>query len=79
MLRTHKKPTVQVSKSPWTAEEIRAAKDYVADPANGYAIEFDKMQQRIKDRILLRMRERRAMFDLPAGIIGGKTGVQKIG
>lgn len=78
MLRSSQKQ-VQVSKAPWTVEEMKAAKEFVENPANGYAVTFEKMQPRVKDRILLRMREQRAMFDLSVGIMGGKTGVQKIG
>jgi hypothetical protein len=78
MLRTHNFRK-QVSKDPWTDDELKMAKEFVSNPANGYAVSFERMSDQIKNRILLRLREQRSLFEVADAVPGGKTGVQKAG
>jgi hypothetical protein len=79
MLRTHNYRKPQVSNDPWTDDELKMAKEYVENPANGYAVSFERLSVPIKNRILRRLREQRSLYEMADTVPGGKTGVQKAG
>ena len=75
-----KKPNVRTMVSgDFTEAEVAAAREFVNDPVNNYAIEFDQMTPAIKVKIMKRLREQQHYLALSHAIINGKAGRRTFG